>query len=138
MKKFISIILCAALLSSILVIASSAEGNEGIAPCLNNTSTANTGFVIEDGIGYVTISYEGYPGIATSATITTKIQKQFLFFFWTDVAEWVDEIEGSDYLGGHSTNITSKGTYKAVVKYVIRGTGGADDVFTSEVEYNYQ
>ncbi len=126
-----------------LVTVASAEGNEGIAPCLNNTAMSTTHFVIEDGVAYLSVCYDGYPGIATSATITSKIQKKFLLFFWKDVDigmpnnEWVDEIVGSDYLGEHTVNIDSKGTYRAVVEYVIRGTGGADDVLNAEVEFKY-
>ncbi len=144
MKKLISIILCIAVLSSVLVFSASAEGNEGIAPCLNNTATSTTRFVIENGVAYVSLNYNGYPGVTTGATITTKIQKKFLFFFWQDVDigmpnnQWVDEVTQVNYVGGHTANITSKGTYKAVVQYVIRGSGGAADVLNAEIEFEYK
>ncbi len=144
MKKIISIILCAAVLLSMLITVASADGNDGIAPCLNNTSFSTTNFIIEDETAYVSISYDGYPGITTGATITSKIQKKFLLFFWKDVDigmpnnEWVDEVTGCYYLNEHTAPITSKGTYRAVVDYVIRGTGGSDDVFTAEIEFKYE
>ncbi len=144
MKKLISVILCASVLLSMLVTVASAEGNAGIEPCLNNTSMATTGFEIEDGVAYITLCYAGYTGIATGATITSKIQKKFLLFFWKDVDngmpnnEWINVIVGDNFLGGHSLELTSKGTYRAVVEYVIRGSGGSDDVLNAEVECKYE
>ncbi len=142
MKKIISLLLSLVMALSFVVTIVSAEEDYGVAPCLNNTANANTVFIIEDGIAGVSVWYSGYEGICTGATITTKLEKRFLLVFWKDVDlgtegdVWVDESTNYFYHGYHEIAV-SKGTYRATVTYVIRGTGGPDDVLTAEIEDTY-
>ena len=131
MKKGISFVLIVVVLLSFSI---NILADSQIAPCYDNVAMTDTIFNISSsGNAKVTVSFEGSPEIISGATIKTKIQKRFLFFFWQDVTEWVDEVAGSYYTNSHSITVDS-GTYKAIVEYTIRGTGGDPDVITDEIE----
>ena len=137
MKKTLTIALVIIMLltMSITVFANDYE----VMPCFNNTITTSTHFTIdENGLAEVGLRYVGYQNCATSATITAKIQKKGLFG-WSDVsgASWVDEVNGFMYNTNHTFQLTSTGTYQLVYEYVIRGTGGADDVISGTTQETY-
>ena len=135
MKKILSAIICVVVLIGCIPINTFAVGE--ISPYYNNTQRTTTNFTISDsGVAKVRISYNGYKDTTTGATIKTKIQKSFLFFFWSDVTSWTDEASGYYYSTTHSTSVDS-GTYRAIVEYTIRGTGGSADVITEQLEYSY-
>ena len=143
MKKVNIFLLCIVLLIGWIALPVIAADYD-VAPCYNNTVTANSYFTIsENGKATVNIQYEGVSGLTTGATITTKIQKRTLGLIWTKVDigtednVWIDEATGFVYSNSHSVNLNSTGTYRAVVDFVIRGTGGADDEIsqTSTCEY---
>ncbi len=140
MKKIISVLMCLVMLFSLFTTIASAEENYEPAPCFNNTSSAALVFTVEDGEAGATIYFNGYTGLCTGGTVTTKIQKRYLWVFWKDIdnAEWVDEVNDDSFFTYHSVNVSDKGTYKATVEFVIRGTGGSDDVFEIEREYKYE
>lgn len=145
MKKTIYLILCCMfMVGSLGTISYAATGDDYVAmPRFNNTATTNTDFTI-DGNGKATIqvSFVGYEGITTGATIKVKLQKKFLFFFWQDVDIGTNgkvlqyEVTG-DYCFNSYTLSLSKGTYRVQAEYEIRGTGGSADVITEEVECSY-
>jgi len=104
-----------------------------ISPKSNNVNITASNFTIIDGIAYARASYTGYQGITTGATITIKLQKKILFW-WFDVDNgqsnntWTDVLYGCDGSVLHSLTLGSTGEYRAIISYTIRGTGGADDV----------
>lgn len=110
-----------------------------VMPCFNNTITTSTHFTIdENGLATIGLRYVGYQNCATSATISCKIQKKG-FFGWSDVSEasWVYECSSYMYNTSLTFQLTSTGTYQLVYEYVIRGTGGADDVITGTTQETY-
>ncbi len=114
--------------------ASASTADSGIAPCFNNTAVISTSFDIDsDGQAEVYVSYTGYPDICTGATITIKLQKRHLGFIWTDVdINWPNNtltvsVSGDRYTTVRSWNLTSKGTYRAVITVTVYGTGGEAD-----------
>lgn len=137
MKKILLAIIC--LIVSVGCIPTNTLAAEsGITPYYNNTMNTLTDFYIsENGVATVHISFNGYGGETTGATINTKIEKRFLLVFWSDVASWTDEVSGYYYTNEHSINV-KKGTYRATVEYTIRGTGGEPDVIVDELEYTYK
>ncbi len=136
MKKILALTLCLATLLCAVTVSASAE-DYGIAPCFNNVATTNSNFVItDDGLAVIAVSYIGYSGITTGATITVKLQKRTLWLFWNDVDEWTDT--SSSYRGTFEhTKSVGKGTYRVQIEYRINGTGGAADVLTEELEYKH-
>ena len=141
MKKFFSLAVSIVVLFVSLSFPAYASQTSvsKVEPRLNNTLTTSTDFYIENGVATVTLSYTGYQGVTTGATIETKLQKRFLLVFWKDVDigvdgnVWVDEATGVSYRNSHSVSVPS-GTYRVQVEYEIRGTGGAADVITKEIE----
>ncbi len=104
----------------------------------NNSAAVNTTFEISsDGKAYINLRYNGYPNITTGATITMKIEKRNLLFFWTDIVETTYSVSGSSYSYQHVYKLEKTGTYRCTVEYVISGTGGADDVITFEDTKTY-
>lgn len=137
MKKTLTVVLVIVMLitMSITVFAN----DYGVMPCYNNTISANVHFSIdENGLADISLRYVGYQNCATSGTITCKIQKKGLFG-WSDVsgASWVDECNGFMYTAKHSYQLASSGTYQLVYEYIVRGTGGADDIISGTLEDTY-
>lgn len=139
MKKILSIVLVTVIMVMTTSITVFASGEYDVMPCYNNTITANSHFSIdENGLADISLRYVGYQACATSGTITCKIQKK-TGSSWVDVsgASWVDETTGFMLSANHSFQLTSRGTYKLVYEYVVRGTGGADDVISGTMEDTY-
>lgn len=102
-----------------------------VIPRNNNTLVVNTNFIIsETGKAAVTVNYEGYPNVTTSAVISIKIEKRNLLVFWSDIVEETIVVNGSYYVNELHYQLNKTGTYRCTVEYVISGTGGADDVIT--------
>lgn len=136
MKKILSFIICCVTIMGAMHTTVSAQ-EYGITPYYNNTSRTTTNFTIDDsGKATVYVSYTGYQGITSGATITTRIQKRFLFLFWNDIQEWTDEATGDSYATSHSVSVSS-GTYRVQVEYEIRGTAGEADNINEELERTY-
>jgi hypothetical protein len=90
----------------------------------NNTAGMNSGFAIsETGEASVLVNYEGYPNIATGATITIKIEKRNLLFFWSDVVNDTITVVGHRYFDELDYQLEDKGTYRCTVVYTIFGNG---------------
>ena len=143
MKRVNIFLLCMLLLIGCIPLPVAAADYDAV-PCYNNAVTVNSGFTISDsGMATVNITYNGVANLTTGATITTKIQKRTLGLIWTNVDigtednVWVDETTDFVYATSHSVNLKSKGTYRAVVDFVIRGTGGAADEITQTSTSEY-
>lgn len=105
----------------------------------NNTGMMNSGFTIsETGEASVLVNYEGYTNVTTGATITIKIEKRTLLFFWTDVINDTITVVGDRYFDELDYQLEDKGTYRCTVVYTISGTGGPDDVLTFEDTEKYE
>ena len=140
-KVLVFVTVCAMLCCCFTTAAYAAEPS--IMPLYNNLNREETDFEISsDGTATVSVYYYGIIGVTKGATVTTKIQK-YVSGNWVDVTlpngstEWVDSSSSFMLSKTHSTTLTSRGRYKAHVTYVIRGTGGADDVITAEIEKTF-
>ena len=137
MKKFLSLFLVVLMCTSLILPMYAS--NEVISPRYNNTASTSANFSISStGLATIALNYMGYPGYATDAVITCKIEKKFLFL-WNDVdgASWVDTVTGSTNLIEHTFQLSKTGTYRLSYEFVINGTGGASDVISSTIEDEY-
>lgn len=121
-----------------------AAENSAVAPCMNNGLKATLSFtIISSGLSEVYVSYIGIKGTTTKVTVTSYIQKKTLGLFWTKVdigtedKQWVDTSTSLDGSFKHQFQLKSTGTYRAVIKVVFSGTGGADDVIEDKIEKKY-
>lgn len=99
----------------------------------NNTSIVLSKFQITNGVAILDVEYSGYLGVTTGAVIESKIQKKILFW-WFDVNNgqanntWVDTFSTWYGRTQHTLGISESGSYRAVIKYTISGSGGSDDI----------
>ena len=91
----------------------------------------------------VTNSYSVINSVTSKAVITTYVEKKVLGIFWSRVDigqtndEWVDTVYNYKYSGSHSIQLSSTGTYRVNVEYVIYGSGGSSDTITRQIEESY-
>ena len=140
-RRILSLVLLVAILGTTFLTVTA---EAGIMPRYNNTASTTSSFTISNsGKASVVASYYAYPDYFTSATVTTYIQKRTLGLFWSKVDiglpnnEWIDT--STHYTGtfGHEIYLDSTGTYRAIITYEVRGTGGATDVIDYEQERTY-
>ena len=143
MKKMIALILCFVLVlsASTVAYANGVENDvdEEVVLRLSNLNNAYTTFSISSsGKATVTNSYSGKKGKFKSAKITTKIQKK-VGVIWVTVSggSWTDTSTSLNYSKSHSLQLSSTGTYRAHVVFVISGTSGEDDKITKNVQKTY-
>lgn len=139
-------ILPSLIIAIILILSSSTSAFAVFSyePKFNNTITANSVASISDG-GLLTITnkYQGIKGTTTKGEITTYIEKKTMGFFWTRVDigqpdnQWHDVIYNYMYIGDHTFQLASHGTYRITVIYVISGTGGDPDTITRTTTKTY-
>lgn len=125
----LSMIIC---LSSMPIYASEAEGD--ISPRLSHINGASFVFDATSSIGYIDATYTAVDTTFVSAKLTVKVEKQFLFFFWSEVGTWTSastEIFGGFY---HEMALTGSGTYRATFTLEVTGTDGTVDVITDTIE----
>jgi len=110
----------------------------------NNTVTATSAASISDnGLLTVTNIYQGIKGTTTKGEITTYVEKRTLGFFWTRVDigqpnnQWLEVVYDYSYYGSHTFQLSSHGTYRITVIYVISGTGGDPDTITRTITKTY-
>ena len=144
MKKLISVILIVVSLFTLACPAFAAVPEE-ITPLYNNVVSASCGLTISSsGNATVTLNYKGINGVTTSATVETYIQKKTLGLVWTTVNigqpnnKWVDTVTGVSPTIRHYAQLDSTGTYRAVAKFTISGTGGTADVISKTSTYTYE
>lgn len=136
-KTTISVVLVLLTILSAASFSVSAD-DYGVMPCFNNVFEINTDFSIsQSGLVAIYVSYEGYEGITTGAKIEIKLQRKTWGLFWSDVDTWT-RIPGTvSFIDCVTHQLTKTGTYRAVVRYEIRGTAGESDVHTFEHEFTY-
>ena len=115
-----------------------------VSPLYNNVNITYTNFIISSsGLATISVGYTGYNGITSGATIKSYVQKKTLGLFWKRIdngqpnKEWVDTATGSTYSKSHTLQLTSKGTYRLVVEYTIKGSGGSPDKPSSTIVREY-
>ena len=132
-KTLIAILLIAVLsMTSVTTFAS----NEEISSRLSHANSANFSFAATANGGYFDVTYYGYDSLVR-ADLTVKIEKQFLFFFWTEVATWSasnTDIDGDFY---DIIPLTGSGIYRATFTLTITGNDGTVDTIPFEIESRY-
>lgn len=140
MKRILTMILTTVILFTLVAIPVSAVNyDDQVAPCYNNTMQTTTNFNIsETGLASVNLKYIGHPAKATGATITCSVEKS-TSTGWVTVsgASWNDEVTGFTNTVQHTVQLTSRGTYRMVYEYEIRGTGGAADIISDTIQKTY-
>ena len=110
--------------------------NEGIMPCLSHMSDGSFSFIATSDGGYVDVTYYGYDSFVR-ADLTVKIEKSFLFFWWTEVTTWSassTQIDGEFY---NTLPLDGSGTYRASFTLLITGNDGTVDTVTDVIESSY-
>ncbi len=141
MKKIIALLLAViTFICSMSVIAYAAASNDDlVAPCYNNTLTANLIFSINSsGKATVTVHCTGVSGVTTKIVAETKIQKKF-GIIWINVsgANWTDTVNGTAFSKTHTHQFEDNGTYRAKTTITVSGSGGANDVIKKTIEKTY-
>ena len=144
-KNYLKRMISVCMVCVLLVTTFSLVGYAGEAvPYYNNVNSTNSSASISSsGVLTVTNRYVGSSSVTTKAIITTYVEKKVLGLFWSRVDigqtndEWVDTIYNYTYTGSHSVQLSSTGTYRVTVEYVIYGSGGSADTITKEIEKTY-
>ena len=138
MKKTTKIIVVSLLTLVMLFTGVTASASEGvISPRYTNISTCNFFFTASSSGGNFSGNYLGISGNFSSATVTVKVQKQFLFLFWLDVGEWTSTSTKVNGTFSHNFALDGSGTYKATITLTIKGTSGVADTVTQTIESSY-
>ena len=136
-KSILSLVLVFLTVLSMAVFPVSAE-DYGVMPCYNNVFEMDTSFSISaSGLAAIYFSYYGYEGITTSARIEIKLQRKTWGLFWFDVETWTRIPSVVTFRDEVTYQLTKTGTYRATVKYEIRGTAGEADTHTFQHEKTY-
>ena len=142
LKKLISLTLFICMLTA-TVSPATIYGIE-VTPRYNNVQKAEVSTTVNSS-GTLNINYNftGISGTTTKAVITTYIEKQFLFIFWTRVEigttnnEWTQTVNNYRYSGTRTFKLPSTGTYRTTVVYEVYGSGGSADTITCQDEVTY-
>ena len=133
-KTLVAILLIAVLsMTSITSFAS----EQGVSPRLSHLSDAAFSFGATPNGGHIDVTYSGYDDSFLRADLTVLIEKEFLFFFWTDVATWSasnTDVEGEFY---DTIPLDGSGTYRATFTLTITGKDGTVDIIPFEIESSY-
>ena len=145
MKKILSLLICVVLIGSAFAMVSFAAVPDGsiVMPKSNNTQITNSTFEISsNGLAIVTTRFVGFSGVTTGGRIVTRLEKLengvwVTVNIGTQNNEWVDQSSTWMLNATHSFQLTSHGTYRAVVEYRVWGNGGAEDVIPATIEKTY-
>ena len=133
-KTLVAILLIAIL--SMTTITSFAN-EQGISPRLSHTDSANFSFSATANGGYIDVTYYGYDDSFVRADLTVKIEKRFLFLFWTEITTWS---ASSNEIEGHFANkfdLDGSGTYRATFTLKVTGNDGTVDTIEQVLESDY-
>lgn len=136
MKKITKTLVAILLVAILSMTSITAFANESISSRLSHADGANFSFSATSNGGYVDVSYYGYDSFVR-ADLTVKIEKQFLFFFWTEVDTWTASSTNIDDYFIHTFTLTGSGTYRASFTLKITGNDGTVDTITYEAESKY-
>lgn len=140
MKRKLTFLLTLVMAFSMIIasVLPTAAAENTVQPRLSNADTATVSFVIDNGVGYFAVTYNGNEGVFTQAKVSVTVQKRFLLVFWNDVDSWTgtsnnpfDEIYAN-------FDIEKTGTYRAVYTLEFYGTSGVVDVIEDKIEYKYE
>lgn len=132
-KALVAILMIAVM--SMTSITSFASSNS-VSPRLSHMSDGDFAFSATANGGYAEVTYEGYDSFVR-ADLTVKVEKQFLFFFWTEVDTWTASSTSIEGYFFHTFTLTGSGTYRASFTLKITGNDGTVDTVTSEIESKY-
>ena len=134
-KTFLILALSAIMFMTSIPVFASAD--TGISPRLSHMGGARFSFSALESGGQVDISYEGYDDTFVQATVTVKLEKRYLLFFWKDIDEW--SASSTELWGffSHTFTLDGKGKYKATMTLEVLGTDGTTDVITDSIESTY-
>lgn len=112
-------------------------------PRFNNTiSASSSASISDDGLLTVTNQFKGIKGATSKGDITTYVEKKS-GLTWKRVIigqpdnEWHDIVNDYTYIGSHTVQLNSRGTYRITVVYVISGSGGDPDTITRTISKVY-
>lgn len=129
--------LAAILLIAILSMTSiTAFASEGISPRLSHMENGRLSFSATENGGYVDVTYYGYDSFVR-ADLTVKVEKSFLFFWWTEVGTWSASNTAREGDFVHTFTLTGSGTYRATFTLLITGNDGTVDTITDVIESSY-
>lgn len=137
-------ILCSLIAVILLFCLSTGAAASTVETRFNNTVTVSSAASISDsGLLTVTNRFQGIKGTTAKGEITTYIEKKVMGLFWfrVDIGapnnEWHDVIYDYMYVGDHKTQLSSHGTYRITVIYVISGSGGDPDTIKRTMTKTY-
>ena len=138
-------ILPSLIIAIILILSSSTSAFAVFSyePKFNNITANSVASISDGGLLTITNKYQGIKGTTTKGEITTYVEKKTMGFFWTRVDigqpdnQWHDVIYNYMYIGDHTFQLASHGTYRITVIYVISGTGGDPDTITRTTTKTY-
>lgn len=142
--RFISLlILCCVLLGILRFSLKVRAENKGV--LYNNTQTAEmTASCGTNGLLEINILYSRKPYVTATARIETYIEKRsFLGIFWTRVDIependiWVDQTNANSFSTSYVHYLTTNGTYRIKTKFIVSGTGGADETIEKTQQITY-
>lgn len=132
-KSLIAIFLIAIMsMSSITVFANS----DGPSPRLSHMSDGSFSFSATANGGYVDVTYYGYDSFVR-ADLTVKIEKSFLFFWWTEVSTWSASSTALNGVFYNTLPLDGSGTYRAKFTLLITGNDGTVDTIEQVIESRY-
>lgn len=135
-KSFLMMLLAIILCMTSLPIYATATCST-ITPRLSHMNKATFDFLADSSGGHAEVYYYGNSSSFVQAKISIKVQKQFLWVFWSDVDEWSStstELYGNFY---HIFTLNGSGTYRAQFTLEVTGADGTIDVVTDTIENSY-
>ena len=132
-KTLVAIFLIAIMsMTSVTAFAS----NEGIMPRLSHMENGSFSFAATADGGYVDVTYYGYDSFVR-ADLTVKIEKSFLFFWWTEVSTWSASSTALNGVFYKTLPLDGRGTYRATFTLLITGNDGTVDTIEQVIESRY-
>ena len=129
-KTLVAIFLIAIMsMTSVTAFAS----NEGVTPRLSHVENGSISFSATADGGYVDVTYYGYDSFVR-ADLTVKIEKSFLFFWWTEVSTWSASSTALNGVFYNTLPLDGSGTYRAKFTLLITGNDGTVDTIERTIE----
>lgn len=132
---FLTAIMC---MTSLPVFASEYQNdrNQEITPRLSHTYNSDFSFNATTSGGHAVVTYYGNESFV-KADLTIKVEKCFLWVFWSQVDEWSSSStqKNGDFL--HTFTLTGSATYRATFTLKITGSDGTVDTIEQVIESKY-
>ena len=118
--------------------------NSKAAILYHNTASATVSTTINsNGKLQTTLNVVGINGVTTQIETELYVEKSILGIFWerVDIGYtndlWLDSTTSYLYSNTFTTNLSSSGTYRVSVKFIVSGTGGSTDIITKTNTVTY-